>query len=239
MNIIDLHTHTIASGHAYSTIEENVKGAIKSGIQILGMSDHAQSMPDAPHIFHLLNMKVIPPIIEGVRVLKGVEANIIDFNGAIDITEAHCKKLDYLIASLHPPVITPGHRDENTRAIIGAIQNPYITIIGHLDDGRYEMDYEAIVLAAKANNTLLEINNSSLKPTGTRENAKENSITLLKLCKKHGTAIVLGSDAHISYSIGDFKLAEELIETVNFPKALIANNDKETLKRYLRKDLEI
>ncbi|MCH4889789.1 phosphatase [Acidaminobacter sp. JC074] len=238
MNIIDLHTHTVSSGHAYSTLEENVKGALRKGIQILGMSDHAGSLPGAPHVFHFHNLKIIPEYIEGVRVLKGIEANIIDYKGTIDVEDELLDKLDYVIASLHPPVITPGNLEENTDTLIKTIQIPQVKIIGHPDDGRYPIDYERVVKAAKAHDTLLEINNASLTPSGTRQGTVENSRRILELCKEHQVSVILGSDSHISYSIGDFDKCLSLIKEVDFPKELIVNNDIHKLKKYLKKDLD-
>jgi len=239
MNIIDLHTHTISSGHAYSTLEENIKGALRKGIKILGMSDHAVTLPGAPHIFHFHNLKVIPDIIDGVRILKGIEANIIDYKGTIDVEEELLNSLDYVIASLHPPVLEPGNIDENTNTLIRTIEIPQVKIIGHPDDGRYPIDYEAVVMAAKKNHTLLEINNASLTPSGTREGTVENSRRILELCKKYEVPVILGSDSHISYSIGDFDKCLKLISEVNFPKHLIVNNDVEQLKKHLKNGLEI
>jgi len=234
MNIIDLHTHTVSSGHAYSTLEENVKGALRRDIKVLGMSDHASTMPGGPHNFHFQNLKVIPDHIEGVRILKGIEANIIDYIGNIDVETSLLKKLDYVIASLHPPVLEPGTLEENTNTILKVMANPLVTIIGHPDDGRYPLDYEKVVLKAKETNTLLEINNSSLKPTGSRVGTRENSLRLLELCKEHQVPVLFGSDAHISYSIGAFEECVKLTELINFPKSLIINNDLRQLKKYIK-----
>lgn len=235
MFIIDLHTHTISSGHAYSSLQENVKGALDNGIHYLGMSDHAPTMPGAPHAFHFMNLKVIPEYINTVKILKGIEANIINYNGDIDVNNSISKHLDYVIASLHIPTIEPGNIEENTNAILKAMENPIVTIIGHPDDGRYPIDYEKIVLKAKETKTLIEINNSSLNPNGTRMNTESNSEVILNLCKKHEVCVILGSDAHISYDVGKFDNAIKLIKKVNFPRNLIVNNDYENLSEYLKK----
>ncbi|MBI9012693.1 MAG: phosphatase [Clostridiales bacterium] len=237
MNIIDLHTHTISSGHAYSTFEENVRGAKRSQIKYLGTSDHAVSMPGGPHEFHFVNMSVLPKVIEDINILIGIEANIMDYNGTIDVADDIKERMDYIIASLHPPVITPGNIEENTRSIIEAMKNPDVTIIGHPDDGRYPVDYNQIVQAAKKTNTLLEINNASLNPSGYREGTVENSRTILNLCKEHGVSVIFGSDAHVSYSIGDFTRCVALANEVEFPESLIVNNDFNKLKKYLNSNI--
>lgn len=233
--IIDLHTHTISSGHAYSTLEENARSAARNGIKILGMSEHAPSMPGAPHLFFFQNMRIIPAEIGGVKILKGIEVNIMDYKGTLDMPAIELEKMDYVIASLHPPCISPSSMDINTYGLIKIIQNPLINIIGHPDDSRYPLDYEHIVLAAKENNVLLEINNASLDPGGTRENALAKSEELLRLCKKHGVSVILGSDSHISFNIGNFGLCQTLLDKVDFPEALIVNTSEEKLLKYLKK----
>ena len=50
----DMHTHTIASTHAYSTITENCEWAAKYGMKGIAMTDHAMNMPDSPHIWHFV-----------------------------------------------------------------------------------------------------------------------------------------------------------------------------------------
>lgn len=230
---IDLHTHTIASGHAYSTLDENINSALDQGIEVLGLSDHASTMPGGPHPFYFLNMKVIPEVIKGVRVLKGIEANIMDFNGQIDVEPYILDQLDYAIASLHPPVLIPGEITQNTNAIIEAMSIEKVKIIGHPDDGRYPIDYEKVVLAAKESKTLLEINNASLNPEGSRENTHDNALEILKLCKRHQVPVILGSDAHIAYDIGNFSNCMKLLKEVAFPKELVVNFDTDFFLSYI------
>ena len=67
----DLHTHTIASGHAYTTLMENINYCAENGIKILGTSDHGPSMPGAPHVWNISNLRVVPRTVNGVIVLKG------------------------------------------------------------------------------------------------------------------------------------------------------------------------
>lgn len=235
--IIDLHTHTISSGHAYSTLEENVRGALRNKVKVLGMSDHAPNMPGTCHLFHFHNLKVIPDMIENVRVLKGIEVNILDFNGNLDMTDHDLSKMDYTIASLHPPCISPSDIETNTMGLIKIIENPYVNIIGHPDDSRFPLDYEQIVLAAKKNNVLLEINNASLNPNGFRQNTEQNCETIMKLCIKHDTSIIFGSDAHISYDVGNFSFCKALAKKINFPEELIVNTSVEKLSKFLNNNI--
>lgn len=230
--IIDLHCHTISSGHAYSTLKENIDEAKLKGLKYVGVSDHAPNMPGSTHPFYFGNLGVIKEEINGVKVLKGIEANIMDFDGNIDIPSDVVGKLDYVIASFHPPCINPGNIHENTKAILNVMENKEVKIIGHLDDSRYPVDYEKVVVKAKETNTLLEINNSSLRTNSFRVGAIENAKVLLNFCKKHDVKVILGSDAHIYYQVGNFENCTKILEEVNFPGNLVVNFNEEYIKEY-------
>ena len=228
--IIDLHCHTIASGHAYSTLKENIDEAKEKGLKYLGVSDHAPEMPGSTHPFYFGNLGVIKEEINGIKMLKGIEANIIDFDGNLDIPEDVVGKLDYVIASLHPPCISPGSKEENTKAVLCAMENEEVKIIGHLDDSRYPVDYETVVKKAKETNTLLEINNSSLRSNSFRVGATKNAQELLNLCKKYNVKVILGSDAHIYYQVGAFENCERILKEVDFPGNLVVNYSEDCIK---------
>ena len=222
--IIDMHTHTVASGHAYSTIHENIQFAKKHGMKFLGTSDHGSTMTGGPAEYFFHNLKVVPREMDGVKILRGMEANILDVNGNIDELDSKALDgLDYLIASLHIVCIEPSTKEDNTMAILNVMDKEKVKIIGHPDDARYELDYEAIVKKAKEKNILLEVNNSSLSPKTSREGARENILKYLELCKEYGVRIIMGTDSHICYDIGVFQYAEAIIEEANFPKELVIN----------------
>lgn len=233
--ILDTHTHTLASGHSYSTIREMAHAASQKGLELLGITEHAPKMPGSCHEFYFHNLKVVERKMCGVELLLGAELNIMDVNGTVDLPEKILRKLDITIASLHTPCMTPGTALENTKAYVNAIKNPFVNIIGHPDDRRYPVDYKEIVLAAKEFHTLIELNNSSLTEGGARVNAKPLDIELLGLCAEYGVPVVVGSDAHIDSAVGNHDKAEALLEEVHFPKHLIVNQDTEFLKRYVNR----
>ena len=90
----DLHTHTIASGHAYATIEEMARSASQKGIEYLGITDHGPSLTAAPNELYFKCALLCPPEICGVNVVFGCEANIIDYDGTIDLSEDTQRRLD-------------------------------------------------------------------------------------------------------------------------------------------------
>jgi len=232
-NPIDVHTHSISSGHAYSTITENIKIAKERNLSILGLSDHAPNMPGSTHPYYFSNLRVLPETIDGVRILKGVELNVLNEAGDIDLDEFTLSFLDYAIASLHLPCFTDLGKERNTDALIQAMVNKKIIIIAHPDDNRLPVNYERLVLAAKENNVLLEINNSSLSPAAFRVNAKENYLEMLALCKKHEVHVIINSDSHYHLDVGNWNYAMALIHEIDFPKELIINYHIEEFMKYV------
>jgi len=232
--LIDMHTHTIASSHAYSTLQENVAVAKEKGLTHLGISDHGPMLPGGAHLYYFQNLRVIPREIQGVTILRGAEANIIDYAGTLDLNTADYDYIDYFIASAHVPCIRRGTIEENTLALTEAMKNPRVAIIGHPDDGRCPLDYETLVKAAKDHNVLLEVNNSSLNPEGFRQNARENVTEMLKLCMKYNVKVIVNSDAHFSSYVGDFDNALDVIRSVEFPEDLIINLRPENFIDFLK-----
>ena len=238
MNIaMDLHTHTIASGHGYSTLQENITMAQERGLQILGFSEHGPALPGGPHSFFFGNFRCIPRQYGDLHLLCGAEANIMNYDGKLDLEVYDLERIDYVIASMHPPCIEPGTMEENTRAAVNAMKNPYVKILGHPDDGRYPLDYERLVCAAKEEQVLLEVNNSSLQPGAGRQGARENIRTMLKFCREYQVPVILGSDSHISYTIGNFDTALALIKEVGFPEELVMNDKTEQMIRFLHREV--
>ena len=228
---MDLHTHTTASGHGYSTLQENIAAAKERGLAYLGLSEHAPSMPGGPHSFFFGNYKCIPRQHGDLRLFCGVEANIMDYEGTLDMPETLLRKMDYVIASMHVPCVAPGTKEENTRASIQAMRNPWVKILGHPDDSRYELDREAVVLAAREERVAIEINNSSLNPLSARQGGRDNILSLLQLCKRCEVPVLLGSDSHISLTVGRFEDTFEVLKETEFPEKLILNADPANISK--------
>lgn len=226
-DVLDVHTHTTASGHAYSTFKEVIIAAKNAGLELIGIADHTHFMPGTCDDFNFLNFKVIPRDGYGIDVVMGAELNIIDYSGSTDLPAQVLKRIDYAVASLHNPCIDPGSIDENTSAIIGAMRNPHVVIIGHPDNPKYPVDFEKIAQAAKKNHVLLEVNNSSYKSVGYRAGSREKAKLMLAACKKFGTSIIMSSDAHIDIDVGNHKVSQEVIAENNFPEELVVNTDKQ------------
>ena len=223
--MIDTHTHSIASGHAYSTLEEMAAAAKKKGLAGFALTDHSPGMPGSTHLYHFYNLRVLPREIHGVKVFHGVETNIIDFEGNIDLENDLLSTLEVVIASFHIPCCPPGTKEEHTSALLGVMKNPYVKIIGHPDDSRYPYDIPSVVKAAGETGTLIEMNNTSLSPRGFRVGARENYESILSECRKQGVMISVASDAHYSSRVGEVDYCERMLEEIDFPRELIVNTE--------------
>lgn len=233
--IIDIHTHTVSSGHAYSTLEENVKSASQKGIKLLAVTDHAPALPGSVTEIYFSNFRVIPREMMGVEIFMGAELNILDEKGTIDLPEKLLKRLDLCIASLHTLCISPKSIKENTNAILGAMENPYVQVIGHPGDPHYATDLLEIAKASKRTGTLLELNNASLNPNGSRIGSDLLMKELLGHLKKLDIPVVFGTDSHFSAQIGDFEAVTRLVEECGFPWELVLNTDVLKFKDSLKK----
>ena len=165
MNIkIDLHNHTIACGHAYSTFTEIVREASDKKLEIIAITEHGPAHdPKGTTLDFFNTYRVLPDEFNGVRILKGSEVNIITNSGEIDLPENLLKKMDIVIASFHTNCKKTGTVEENTQAYINAMKNPYIDIIGHPDDiSNFPYCPERLVKAAVESDVALEVNNSSV-----------------------------------------------------------------------------
>ena len=228
----DLHTHTMVSDHAYSTLKENCASAAEAGLKGLAVTDHSPGTPDGAHILHFINLSVLPRRICGVSVLQGVEANITDRTGALDMEERHLKRLEWIVASMHNRCMKDKSFEDCTSAYNAVAENPYVDVIGHCTTNDFPFDCEPVLKKFNEYGKIIEINESSLVY---KKGAVENSIEILRLCKKYEIPIVIDSDSHFCYLIGKTPNALRLIADTDFPQWLILNADWERVREYVLK----
>ena len=233
-DILDVHVHTAASIHAYSTFSECIAAARKKNLELVGIADHAPSVPGSIHPFYFVNFKVIPRELDGIKIVMGSELNIIDYSGSTDLPAQILKKIDYAIASLHKECIEQGSVEENTAALIGAMRNPHVVIIGHPDNPQFPVDFDKVVRAAADNKVLLEVNNHSYFPVGHRAGSADNAKIMLAACKKYGAKIIMGSDAHFEKDVGNHELSQKVLAENNFPEELVVNSSAEKFFEYVK-----
>lgn len=232
---LDVHTHTIASGHAYGTITEMAQAASKRGLKILGITEHTHYMPGTCDDIYFMNLRVVPREMSGVKLMLGAELNIMDYEGTVDLADSILDRLDLCIASIHGNLYSYGTMEQNTAAVINAMKNPRIDIIGHPDDSNCPLDYRQLVQASKEYHTLLEINNNSLRSPA-RKNVKENITSILKLCEQYDVPVIMNSDAHYMTDIANTDHSMPVAEAAGFPKELILNYSAQKFEAYIAKN---
>jgi DNA polymerase (family X) len=161
------HNHTTASDGRCS-LREMAEGARELGLQYLGISDHSKASFQA----HGIDEKKLLAQVEEIRALNaeygadfrvfsGIEVDILK-DGVLDFSDEILAQLDYAVASVHGSFTMS--EAEMTKRIIRAMENKYVTMLGHLT-GRmllirdaYAVDVAAVIEAAAATNTIIELN---------------------------------------------------------------------------------
>ncbi|AWS51818.1 MULTISPECIES: phosphatase [Providencia] len=218
---VDLHAHTIASTHAYSTVNEYFAEAASRGVKLFAITDHGPEMQDAPHEWHFGNMPILPRIVDGVGLLYGIEANIKNKLGETDCNEKIARHLDIILAGFHEPVLEPQSLADNTEAMIATIRSGKVQIITHPGNPKYPIDIKAVAQAAKECNVALEMNNSSFLHS--RAGSQQNCLEIAKAVKETGGWVALGSDSHFAGYLGRFDRVVEMLESISFPQSQILN----------------
>lgn len=197
----DLHMHTTATD-GEDTLAEMVRAAIARGLEYIAITDHGQRVTmahglDARRLLKQwdeidrLNESLAedgrPPIV----VLKGIEVDMLE-KGGLDLPDDVLKQADWVVASLHYGQNQP--REQITARIIEAVENPYVSVIGH-PTGRllnrrppYDVDIEAVIAAAARTGTFLEINANPWRLDLNEHHAAA--------ARRAGVKIVISTDAH-------------------------------------------
>lgn len=228
--MIDTHTHTVLSGHAWSTLRENAAAAAKRGMAGLCLTEHGHTLPGAGPFFLTTAQKMLPPEVEGMRIYYGVEANIVDLRGGLDIEDRMLFASEWNIASMHDICVRPGSPEENTEAFKLTLAHPAVDMLGHIDDGKTPNLIEEVVREAGRLGKIIEINNNSLL---VRKGSRERVEEIARCCKRHGVRVAVSSDAHFDTMIGAVEPALELLGREDFPDELVINRSREAFEAYI------
>lgn len=258
-NLCDIHTHTLYSRHAYSTIRENVLAARDAGLELLGTADHFSDMlfpgaspkcADVRDYQFFLNLRALPRVWEGVRVLRGAEADIRTLDGGLfgqgvdvpdDITgdpygtplslydrvTAGC---DYVIASVHARGFAGNVSEEQgTRMYLGALSQPKVLVLGHTGRAGVPFDVREVVGAAARAGKLIEINEHSLETRPPSGRTWSTCMAIAETCAELGCQIAVSTDAHVCAGVGRVPTALAMLDEIGFPEELVATRSADAL----------
>ncbi|MDU4094503.1 MAG: phosphatase [Pantoea sp.] len=230
---VDLHMHTVASTHAYSTLHDYIAAAKQNGIRLFAITDHGPDMADAPHAWHFINMHVWPRVVDGVGILRGIEANIKNSAGEIDCTGRMLETMDLVVAGFHEPVFAPHDKATHTEAMIAAMASGNVHIISHPGNPKFPVDIPAIAEAAAKYQVALELNNSSF--THSRPGSETNCRAIAAAVKAAGGMLSFGSDSHTAFTLGNFEHCLRIAREVDFPEERVLNVTPRRLLDFLER----
>ena len=248
----DVHTHTLFSRHAYSTIGECVAAAREASLELIGSTDHYSCMISPTlHVRdyqHFINFAMWPRFWDGVQVMRGVEADIVDLGGhlfgwdmvlqegitgrafhhELTLKEYVWRDLDYVIASIHDQTFAEGATiGQTTDMYVGALDDPKVLILGHTGRAGVRFDVDTVLLAAKKRGKLIEINEHSFAPHY-GEHTQRACRHIAERCAELGVMISTGTDAHIACDGGRFDHTAAMLREIHFPPELVATRDAKT-----------
>ena len=230
--LADFHCHTLASLHAYSTLRENIEAAKRKNLCLLGVTDHGIGTADSPPLSYFDNLLSLPETVDGIRLLRGVEANIMDHEGRLDMPAALLQRMDFVIASYHDSCTVPGTVADHTRSYLALARNPDVDLIGHSGTAAFQYDFERVIPVFGQYGKVVEINAHTFI---CRQKSIENCMEIARLCARYSVPVLVNSDAHSEFEVGVVEKALDMLREIHFPEALIINTDADRIRQYLSK----
>ncbi len=226
---IDLHVHTLFSHCGLHTVLELINQARLTGMKGLALTDHGLTMGGRLNdVF--FNRFQCP--YEDIKLLKGIECNILDENGTIDLPSAFIPFLDVVLLGIHHNTPKGCSRDYYTSLLINAMEkNSRVDIITHPNDSAYPLDYQSIARKASRMGMALELNNSRILYS---RSSIEQTIALLQACKEEKCFIAVCSDTHAIHELGQDSSVVPLLRSVEFPGELLVTRDADTTLEFIK-----
>jgi len=229
---VDLHIHSVHSGHGFGTIYDIARDAAAKKMELIAVTDHGPGMQGTITSISLELGDRAPRRLEGVRMLWGCEANILNADGELDVDPLTQEKLDLILVNIHEYC---GYHDlgieGNTSAFLRALHNPNVRIISHPADCKYPYDWEKVLVAALERGIVPELNLSILKR---RSNGIETNRRMVEIVKHQGGRLIVNSDAHFLHEIGDDRALRENWDVLGVEEELLLNNYPADILKWLR-----
>lgn len=245
--LADMHTHSLFSKHAYSTIYENMTVAKSKGLKYMAVTDHYFGNSDELEKKNEINRikyieeRVNNPAYDDVKVIGSAEFNL---NQKV-YTFEKLRDLKWKPIGLHNWFVDTAHLTllQVYNLFVKAYEDGFNAFVHierelHKVNSGIDSDEERMELLSKLVNFAydhdiwLEVNESSII---TDECGGANRLyNWLRMAKDKGNKIYLGSDAHYCKEVGGFDNVLKLLNVVQYPKELILNCNEEDLKKLLK-----
>jgi len=225
----DLHVHTLFSHCGIHTALEILSRANELGMKGVAITDHGPALPGG---------RLNNPFFErfrspypNVKLLKGMECNVADAQGKIDLPQPFKKFIDVVLLGLHPNTPSGQGIEAYTNMLLAAMEkNPCVDIITHPNDPNYPVDYLRLAKAAKAAGIAVEINNSKILYARAET---QSAVDLVTVCRGEGCKIAVNSDTHAIHELGLDDSVRPILRSAGFPQELIVNRDERSTMEFI------
>ncbi len=237
---VDLHAHTHFSRCGLHSIIEMLEAARAREMTALAITDHGLSL--GGHINSSFYERLHDPV-DGIRLLKGIESNVVDHEGTVDCPREFLPYMDVVLLGLHHNISHKLKPQEYTDMVIRALDaNPYIAVITHPNDPNFPVEMSRLAAECAERGVALELNNSKIVYNRVESRHVE---ALIDACKVHACPVVINSDSHAVNEVGDDSAMRPFVQRQGLPRELIRNRDaqegmafvacaKERIQSYLR-----
>lgn len=226
----DLHAHSLFSGCGLHSIIEMLTRAAEAGLKAQAITDHGPFLGrrSSSTFFERLDNPV-----PGIKLLKGMECNVISEDGEIDVVRKYMKWFDVLLLGFHNFEKRDEKPEYYSSLIINAVKkNPCIDIIVHPNAPHYLMDFRLIAKYAAESGIAVELNNAKIKYG---RSSREQAVELIRACKDAGCDVAVSTDAHALGEVGDHTIIEELLDYTDFPYEKIINRTLDSTLEWVEK----
>lgn len=228
MHEVDLHSHSFFSRCGVHSVIEVLEAARKKGLKAQAITDHGPAKVD--RISSTFFKRLIDPV-PGIKLLKGMECNLTDKMGHLDMDEKIIPYCDVLLAGLHNNIQEVLTDQEATEALLGAMRlYPWLDIITHPLCAEYRIDLRAAARTAKETGKALEFNNSKIRLGFVTEKAQRDFI---RICMEEDCLVAVNTDAHTVNELGDTRAMDALLKEEGFPEDRIVNRSYDVLMSWL------
>lgn len=230
--IAELHTHSEEyCDHASDTIDQFAQVAKDLGYKYYAATNHSP-LNDfiSPSSFYV---DTIGKKFDCITFLAGIEEDLRDMKGGLNLAQCELLRLDFVIVSMHDKF--PVDVSDYTPALLAVIKNPAVDCIGHIArDLSFNYDLDTVLKAVKEYGKLIEFNSWSL--TGYGKVAECSHV--MDRCAELGVDCIVTSDAHGTDRFGDYGNVLNILEEKNFPEELVINASEERTEKFLARRKE-
>lgn len=227
---VDLHSHSLFSLCGCHTVIEMLTHAKALKMKALAITDHGKKLKGRLNgVFY----KRLTDPVPGIRLIKGIECNVLDEPGIIDCPSDFLPHMDVVLLGIHHNIKHGLGKGKYTEMLLSAMaHNRFVDIIAHPNVLEYEVEFEPVAKAAIQYGMVLELNNSKPVLSRTTPQAVRE---LILACKRVKCPVVISSDAHVLNEIGQDGAIRSLLKELRFPEHLVINRNEASAYAFMEK----